>query len=481
MGPLETIRQELRRYGQEHLLRFYEDLPEGRQKALLDQLGDIDFAALQELIDRYVLQRPTVVVPEDIQPPSIVPHQAAGALAEECAEATRRGAELLAAGKVAALLVAGGQGTRLGYDGPKGCFEITPVTHKPLFQVFAEQLLAAGRRAGKPIALYVMTSPTNDVVTKAFFRQHKHFGLDPDDVVFFTQGTLPAIGTDGKCLLAKPGAVAVSPDGHGGSLLALRKSGALDDMARRGVELISYFQVDNPLVRCIDPLLLGLHDLRGAEMSAKCLPKRDPMEKLGNFCLADGKVTVIEYSDLPDELALATEDDGRLRFSAGSIAIHVLSRSFVERLTADGSCRLPLHRADKAVAHVNDAGEVVKPESPNAVKLEMFVFDALPLASETVILETDRAEEFSPVKNATGEDSPTTCLHDQLRRAATWLENAGISVPRDADGQTAVAIEISPLFADSAEELARKVDPELTISAGQSVYLGSRGQTGGLR
>jgi UDP-N-acetylglucosamine/UDP-N-acetylgalactosamine diphosphorylase len=481
MLELEIVRQTLQAHGQEHVLRFYDELSEPQQKSLLEQLAGIDFARLDDLVARYVGQRPSLDVPERIVPPRIVPAHPTGELAEECDEARRRGEVLLSAGKVAALVVAGGQGTRLGSDGPKGCLEVTPVTRKPLFQTFAEQILAAARRAKAPIPWYVMTSPTNDVDTRAFFRRHNHFGLNPKDVFFLVQGTLPTIGFDGKLLLAGKGEVAMAPDGHGGTLQALRKSGALDDMAARGVELISYFQVDNPLVRCVDPLFLGLHDLRGAEMSAKCLPKRDPMEKLGNFCVVDGKATVIEYSDMPEELARATTDDGHLRFPAGSIAIHVLSRSFVERLTADGQCSLPLHRADKAVPYIGDGGQLLEPGEPNVVKLEMFVFDALPLAAETVILETRRSEEFSPVKNAEGEDSPMTCLHDQVRRAASWLESSGIQVPRDADGQVAAAVEISPLFADSAAELAKRVDRDLTISTGQGVYLGSRGQTGGLR
>ena len=480
MTELDAIRRTLHAHGQEHLLAFHDELTAPRQQSLLEQLAGIDFDAVDRHVEQCVRDRPQFQAPEDIQPPTIVPKRPAGELAEECTRARGRGLQLLSEGKVAAFVVAGGQGTRLGFDGPKGCFEITPVAHKPLFQVFAEQILAAGNRAGKPVPWYVMTSPTNDVATRAFFRRQHHFGLDPNDVFFFSQSTLPAIGLDGKLLLAEKGRVAMSPDGHGGCLPAMRKSGALADMAQRGVELISYFQVDNPLVRCLDPLFLGLHDLRGAEMSAKCLAKRDPMERVGNFCVVDGKTTVIEYSDMPEDLANQT-DKGRLRFNAGSIAIHVLSRTFVERLTAAGRCQLPMHRAEKKVSHVDGDGRQVKPEQPNAVKLEMFVFDAMPLASETVILETRRSQEFSPVKAGSGEDSPTTCLHDQVRRAANWFETAGIGVPRDADGQVAAAIEISPLFADSAEELARKIDPDLTISPGQSVYLGSRGQTGGLR
>ena len=317
-----------------------------------------------------------------------------------------------------------------------------------------------------------MTSPTNDVATRAFFRQHKYFGLDAKDVFFLVQGTMPAVGLGGKLLLADKDTLSRNPNGHGGAMMALRDSGALDDLAGRGVELISYFQVDNPLVRCLDPIFLGLHDLRQAEMSAKCLPKRDPAERVGNICLVDGKLSVIEYSDLPEELATATTEDGHLRFGAASIAVHIISLAFIQQLTADGKCKLLFHRAEKIAPFVDESGNLTKPQQPNAVKLEKFIFNALTLAKKTVVFETMRDEEFSPIKAAVGEDSVATSLHYQIRRAAAWLEAAGIKVPRDADGQVAAAIEISPLFAHSAAELAKKVDPNLAIAPGQNLYLG---------
>ena len=481
MTNVDETRRKLRSHGQEHLLRFWQAIAPSGQKALLEQIETIDFDRLEELIERYVCRKEAYQPPGRIEPADVIPARPSDPAGQaEHDAASKRGRELIAAGKVAAFVVAGGQGTRLGYEGPKGCLEATPVAHKPLFQVFAEQILAA-QRSGQPIRWYIMTSPLNDVATRAFFRQKNYFGLNPDDVFFLVQGTMPALAANGKVLLADKDRLALSPNGHGGSLLALRESGALDDMADHGVELISYFQVDNPLVRCMDPLFIGLHDLRGAEMSTKALPKRDPAEKLGNFCVVGGKVQIIEYSDMPDDLARQCTPDGRLRFSAGSIAIHMLSRSFVERLTAGGTWGLPFHRAEKKVAYVDDSGQVIQPDRPNAVKLEMFVFDALPLAKQTMILETLRSEEFSPIKNASGTDSLASSLHDQVRRAAGWLETAGIAVPRDADGQVATAIEISPLFADSAEELARKVDPKLTIPAGSSLYLDSREQTSRLR
>ena len=472
MPDVEAIRTMLVECGQGHLLRFYDQVSDAQRAGLIKQIESIDFQKLGELIEKYVLRKPDVEIPAEIQPVEMLPARPRDEdERRRYADARRLGAELIAAGKVAAFVVAGGQGTRLGCEGPKGCLEATPVTKKPLFQLFAEQILAASRRGGVSVPWYVMTSPANDVATRAFFRQHEYFGLPQEDVFFFEQGTMSAIGFDGKLILADTGSLALSPDGHGGSLTAMRRSGALDDMAQRGVELISYFQVDNPLVRCLDPLMLGLHVSEDAQVSAKCLPKRDPMEKLGNLCVVDGRVRVIEYSDLPDELATATTEDGRLKFSAGSIAIHVFSRAFVEELTADGGANLPYHRAEKEVAWTNDVGEIIQPTEPNAVKLEMFVFDAMPLARKVVVLETERDEEFSPIKNASGDDTLASSLRDQVRRAAAWLEAHDIPVPRDADGQIAAAIEISPLLANGAEELAGKVPPDLRITPGQSVYL----------
>ncbi|MCL2701723.1 MAG: UDPGP type 1 family protein [Phycisphaerae bacterium] len=460
-------------HGQEHLLGFYEALSPAERTALLEQIAEVDFAQLDRLIATYVLAEPTVPRGE-ISPPAVVPIRTAdGAMIMKKQRAFALGEQWIRQGKVAAFVVAGGQGTRLGYEGPKGCLPATPVRKKPLFQLFAEQLLAANRRYQTTVPLYVMTSPANDVATRSFFRQHGYFGLAETDVFFLVQGTMPAFDFDGKILLESKGGLALSPNGHGGSLTALRKSGALADMASRGVELISYFQVDNPLVRVVDPLFIGLHAMDEAEMSAKVLPKREPLEKLGNVCVVDGRTTVIEYSDMPETLARETTADGHLRFSAGSIAIHILSRPFVEALTGGGGeMALPWHRAAKKVSCVDARGEAVRPTEPNAVKLEMFVFDALPLAKKVVVLETLRSEEFSPIKNASGEDSLASSLHDQVRRAATWLEQAGVRVPRDADGQVAAAIEIGPLLANSAAELAERGDVNPTIASGGTVYLG---------
>ncbi|HPS53803.1 MAG TPA: UDPGP type 1 family protein [Phycisphaerae bacterium] len=484
MKDYKSIKEILEKHSQQHLLKFFDELGPDHQQLLLEQLSEIDFDFMDKLTREYVFDKPAVEVPRDMTPPQTIPASPKPGLPLTgiYAQARKLGEKLISEGKVAAFTVAGGQGTRLGYEGPKGCFECTPVVNKPLFRLFAEQIRSASLRFGKTIPWYILTSPTNDTATQAHFRQNDYWAFDPKDIIFVKQGTMPAIGYDGKLLLGRKYRLAVSPDGHGGSLTALRHSGALADMARRGIEYISYFQVDNPLVRAIDPIFIGLHAMNGAEMSAKSLPKREPLEKLGNFCVVDGKTCVIEYSDMPQSLAMACNQDGTLKFSAGSIAIHIFSRAFMEKLTDGGKCMLPFHRADKKVPYVNDAGELVKPENENAVKLEMFVFDAMPLAEKTVIYETRREEEFSPIKNAEGNDSPATCLHDQVRRWASWLDAAGVKIPRDASGLVAAAIEISPLFANSADELAdklKKLGKEITIAPGQNFYLGSKGQIGG--
>ncbi len=470
---IDQLRQRLDSIGQSQVFAFYDQLDEKGRAQLEAQLAALDTEALPGLIEGYVSNKPQIALPSDIKPVDVYPRHADAARNDLYHKALARGHELLRQGKVAAFLVAGGQGTRLGYDGPKGEYPVTPIKYKPLFQVFAEQLLAHGKNSGKPIPWYIMTSDINDAPTQAFFKKHNYFGYDPKNIRFFQQGMMPAFDLTGKMLLGAKDSLALSPDGHGGSLRALRKSGALDDMKSRGVEHLSYFQVDNPIVHTIDPLFIGLHDLSGSEMSSKTIGKAHALEKVGNFCIGDGKVQVIEYSDLPEELAKKTNADGSLTFNAGSIAIHAIRVGFIDRLTAPGSdLKLIWHRAEKKVPYVDASGNAIKPEATNAVKLEQFVFDAIPLGASPIVYETAREEEFSPVKNAEGADSPATCRRDQIRRNARWLEACGLSIPRKEDGEPDCVIEISPLFAVSQEQLKQRDLQVKSIERGSSVYFG---------
>lgn len=465
-----ATRDRLKSIGQENVLRFYDKLDAAGQKQLAGQIEALDLNYIKQLAETQVKVKAALDLPTEIKPVAAYPNKPDASRRGLYADAERRGRELLRAGKVAAFLVAGGQGTRLGYDGPKGEYPVTPVKNKPLFQVFAEQLIAHGKEYGTPVPWYIMTSDTNDAATKAFFQKHNYFGLDPKNVTFFVQGMMPAFAYDGTLLLAERDSLALAADGHGGSLRALAKTGALADMKRRGVEHLSYFQVDNPLVHVIDPLFIGLHDLTGSEMSSKAIPKANALEKVGNFVIGDGKTQVIEYSDLPEALAIQTNADGSLKFNVGSIGIHALRVSFVEHLNAEGQLKLPWHRAEKKVPYIDANGQMVKPEKPNAVKLEQFVFDAIPLAKNAIVYTTERAEEFSPVKNAEGVDSPATSRRDQVRRAARWLSEAGVNVPQK-HGEPDATIEISPLYAANQQQLSKHDLSSVTIKSGQSVYL----------
>ena len=459
MDDTNDIRQEFAAAGQEHVFKFWDQLNSAERQRLEAQSRGVDLEELARLHRQLVLGEESSTVSAGsgtsslIKPAPWISSPTTDDEQRQWQQARVRGEESILAGRVAAFTVAGGQGTRLGFDGPKGAFPVTPVTDKPLFQVFAEKLRAAERRYGRPIGWWIMTSDLNHEATEILFKDNNYFGLNPDDVSMFRQGLMPAVDHNGKILLADKGEIAMSPDGHGGSLRALVRSGAVTAMRGRGIDLLSYFQVDNPLVRCIDPEFVGFHLGHNSELSSKAVLKTDPDEKVGVFAKVDDQLQVVEYSDLPDELASAREDDGGLRFRAGNIAIHMLNLDLVERLGAskDPAERLPFHRADKKVPHVDENGDRVDPETPNGVKFEMFVFDALLFAKNPLVVETPRSREFSPVKNATGSDSPETCRADQLRQFARWFEAAGTPVPRDQTGLPAMLVEISPLFADSME------------------------------
>lgn len=464
----QDIRQELQRLNQSDLLRHLERVSPQQRDKLLEQLHSLDLKMIGELIQSHVKHKHLFSLPGKIEPVKIYPRNPGSEFGELYKQAKARGEEIVRQGKFASFVVAGGQGTRLGYDGPKGEFTVTPIKKKPLFQVFAEQIRGAGRDLGHAVPWYVMTSDVNDGPTRDFFKKHDFFGLNKDDVYFFQQGMMPAFSFEGQMLLAATDSLALVPDGHGGALRALARSGALEAMKRRGVEHFASFQVDNPLVRTVDPLFIGLHDLTGSEMSSKTIPKSNPMEKVGNFVKGDGRLQVIEYSDLPEELARKTNPDGTPVFNYGSIGIHALRVSFVERLNS-GELSLPWHRAEKKVSYVDENGKLVEPSKPNAVKLEQFIFDAIPLAKNAIVYETERGEEFSGVKNKEGVDSPATCTRDQIRRAAKWLKSAGITVPMKGEDVDAV-LEISPLLANSAEDLQKRPPAKKQINPGESVY-----------
>ncbi len=458
---LKRLLDKFSRIHQNHVFKFWEELDDHQRSLLLAQLETID---LQKIIkfkkltaDNTLHYQSGTLKPFDVIRLPETDHEFGHYL-----EAFKRGERLLKAGKVAVILVAGGQGSRLGYNAPKGTFPVGPVTDRSLFQYHVEKVRALENNYGNTVPFYIMTSETNHEQTLEFFKNHDYFGKNPSSFLFFKQGVNPALDKEHLFILAEKYKISVAPDGHGGVLNAILNNKINEHMKRNGIEYIFYFQVDNPLVQICDPAFLGYHAIRQSEMSAKTIKKRDPEEKLGNIGYIDDKVVTIEYSELSAKEKTARRDDGRLVFEQGSIAIHIFSLAFLDRLFSSGF-ELPYHVAEKSIPYIDKDGNRIVPEEKNGYKFEQFIFDAFGYANKVMVLETEREKEFSPIKNRSGHDSPATAKRDLSNLFAEWLERAGYQVPRDKTGHAEISIEISPLFADSQEEFLQKAPKNLKI------------------
>lgn len=449
----------LRPYGQEHLLAFWDQLDGNSRESLVRQIRAVDWPLIEQLCRGRHDQAGFGELANRVGPPPAFRLQtAANRFTPD--QARDSGGQALAAGHLGVIVVAGGQGTRLGFDHPKGIFPIGPVSGRSLFQVHVEKILAVGRRYGVRIPLWLMTSPATHDETVEFFARHRRFGLAEEDLKIFCQGTMPAVdATTGKVLLDRPNRLALSPDGHGGTLAALAGSGALAEIGERGIRQLFYLQVDNPLVEICAPELIGYHLLAGSEMTTQVIAKREPLEKVGNVVEIGGRLMVIEYSDLPDEIARRRNTDGSLEIWAGSIAVHVIDTPFLQRM-ADRADGLPFHLARKRVANLDPAGRRVEPQQPNAIKFERFIFDLIPWAHHAIVVEVDPAEGFAPLKNAAGapQDSPETVKAQMVRVHRNWLCRAGVEVAEGID------VEINPLWALDADEVAKKLPPGTRVT-----------------
>lgn len=447
---MTDLMSHLKSHGQEHLLTGWDGLSPEERESFTAQLRAIDFTKIAELFAKK--DEPGASLPPRDRIAPLPVEQPAAAAVEIGEGALRRG-------EVAVLVVAGGQGSRLGFEQPKGMFPVGPVSGATLFRIHAEKVLALTRRYGKPVPLLVMTSPATHSETVADFEQERNFGLPSGQVHFFQQGTMPAVElATGKLLLEKPGQLALSPNGHGGTLTALADSGLLARLKSAGIKHVFYFQVDNPLVNVCDPAFVGRHIQADAEVSSKVVFKERPEEKVGVLATVDGRCAIIEYSDMPKAMTEERAADGTLAFRAGNPAIHLFSVPFLERVTS-GHQRLAFHLARKKVLHWDPAsGQTVNPDEPNALKFELFVFDALPMAERWLAVQAKREDEFAPLKNADGPDSLETCQALMVGQARRWLTAAGATVAGDA------AVEISPLFALDAAAVKMKVKPGTVVS-----------------
>jgi len=442
-------------YGQEHIFRYWDQLDAPARNRFLEDLARVDFPLMRRLAETWILNTPEPEHFSDIQPIPVIPPEPIDPAAVEAGE------EALSRGEVGLFLVAGGQGTRLGFPGPKGCYPIGPITGKTLFQYHAEKIRNLQRRYGCQFPWYIMVSETNEAATRAYFQEQQWLGLRPEQVYFLKQRMVPCMDARGRFLLEAPNRLAMNPNGHGGCIPAMKEEGVIQDARDRGVRWLTYFQVDNWAVKVADPVFVGHHVLRNADMSSKVHRKNDPREAVGVHCVCDGDYRVIEYSelDLYPQL-LETDETGELRFFAGNPAIHIISIDFVEHLNAHYT-EFPWHVAHKKVPFLDEKGVLVKPDQPNAYKFETFVFDALKFVSHPpVALEIRREGEYTPTKQPEGVNSVAASRQSMADFWGGWLEKAGWTIPRGADGHVAITVEISPVFAlTEGEFLERKPEP----------------------
>ncbi len=428
------LRDRLVACGQPHVARAIETLPPEPRANLLAQVDGIDLDTL-DLLRRGEGGAPAP--PRDPRPPPYVPAAERGA----SSRFARRGGEELSRGRVAFALLAGGQASRLRWDGPKGTYPIGPRSDRSLFQILVEQVRRAGRDHGTFPPLAVTTSPGTDAAIRRFFEENGYFGFGPERLFFACQRALPALDDEGRMIFERSDRLFMSPDGHGGALGSLARERILDGWADRGVTTLCTFQVDNPLLHVVDADLVGRLLLGPSPIATKIVLKREPAERLGVIVEAEGRPAVVEYSELPDELARQRDPSGALTFRLGSIAMHAFRLDFLRR---ELRSELPIHRARREVEGLDERG--ARGRRP-AWKFERFLFDLFPRAPSVEVVEVLREREYAPLKNHDGPDSPGTvraALDAEYRR---WFREAGREPP---PGER---LELSPLDALSPEDL----------------------------
>ena len=438
IGKKRTEKRSIQRifkYHQEHILHFWDELSEQEQKHLLEIAGAINFRKIQ----KYYKIAKTENKPINfslLEPSDYVKQND-----ERREKFYQLGSEALKSGKVAFLTVAGGQASRLGFDLPKGCFRISPITQKSLFQIFAEKILFYSNLYNQPLKWFIMTSIDNFKTTVDFFSQNNYFNLDKKNVFFFKQGINPTVTSEsGDLILKNKSELFMNPNGHGGILGALTSQGYISQMEHLGIEYLSYFQVDNPLINMADPYFIGCHIDENSNISTKVIRKEFAEEKLG-IAMQECKSTkrkIVEYSDIPEKIMKQQDENGNLLFNMGSTGIHIFSVSFIKK----ASSKLPIHIANKEMTLPNINNSDNPEKKISVLKFETFVFDTIPLAKKAIFFETSRNEEFFPLKNKTGTDSIETCIDGQINLYRSWLKDLGC---KDID--KIERCEISPLFA----------------------------------
>lgn len=459
MSDISEITGFLKSYGQEHILHFWEKLSDDDRHELIQDIKTIN---IPEVISYF--QKATENVSSDqeklddrLKP---IPSSLFGAVSRTTPELLlsyeEEGLKQISEGHVGVLLMAGGQGTRLGSTDPKGMYDVGLPSHKSLYQIQAERIKKlmelATERSGKScvITWFIMTSEHTMDPTIEFFEKNNYFGLEKNNVVVFEQGLLPCFTFDGKIIMDKPHKISLAPDGNGGLYRALRDKKVLDMIENKGIMYLHAHSVDNILVKVADPIFIGYCVLKSADCGAKVVEKAFPTEALGVVCNVDGKYQVVEYSEITLKTAEMRNNDGRLTFSAGNICNHFFTTEFLRSVANKYECDLKLHVAKKKIPYIDFDGKRCKPEKPNGIKIEKFVFDVFQFTKKLAVWEVNREDEFSALKNsdAADKDTPTTARKDLFSLHKRFIEEAGGKFEPGS-----VVCEISPLVSYAGEGL----------------------------
>lgn len=397
----EELKEKVEKYGQEQVLNNYDKSDETTREDLAEQIQRIDFEKLNKL---YEQTKNEVSFENDvIEPISYVDKEKLSQ--EDYEKYLEIGETAIRNGEYSIVTMAGGQGTRLGHNGPKGTFDIGLDSHKSIFEILTDSIKAESEKYGVTIPWYIMTSKENNDDTVAFFENNNYFGYDKNAVKFFQQGKLPMCDESGKIILNEKGLIKEASDGHGGIFQSMKRGNVTEDMKQKGVKWAFVGPVDNVLVKMVDPILLGIMIDKGYPAGGKSVVKANPSEKVGVFCKRNGKPGVVEYTEISKEMAERTDANGELVFGESHLNCNMFSVDAIEMVANKD---LPYHIAHKKASYLDENGNLIVPEKPNAYKFESFIFDAFDMLSDMAILRVKREEEFAPVKNAEGTDSPET-------------------------------------------------------------------------
>ncbi|MFA6073293.1 MAG: UDPGP type 1 family protein [Candidatus Woesearchaeota archaeon] len=441
-------REKAERHGQDHIFKFWHELNDEQKEQILKHSEKIDYGFINKLYADCIKEK-KIEKFSKLESPDVIykyPHT------KENETAKKIGEDAIKRNELAIFLVAGGQGSRLGYDGPKGCYPGTELTKKPLFRIFSERIKAAENKYEVVFDWFIMTSEENNKTTEKFFEENNYFKLNKDQIHFFIQGSLPSVSKEGKILMKSKHEIFFNPDGTGGIYYALHKSGMLEIMKNKGIKYLSYVQIDNPLSQVVDPTYLGIHILTQSELTPKVIPKRHAHESVGLVVKVDGKQQIIEYYLLSKEDAEKRDEKGELAFRCGNTAKFMMSVDFINKVRENKL--IHFKGALKKITHIDEDGNLLLPDKPNGYKFESFSFDPMPYV-KSVAFEVKREEEFAPIKNAEGEDSPEVSYEMQNYLYKDWLRHA--KIPQEINDSVKI-VEVSPLFANDKEEFALRIE-----------------------